>query len=376
VPGPEVQTVVPFLDLGALNAPLKHEILAAFEDLIERSEFGSGETVAAFEQSFADACGAPQCVGTASGLDAVRLALVAAGMQLGDEVIVPANTFIATFEAVTQAGGVPVPVDASLADYNLDAEAVEAAVSPRTRFLLPVHLYGQLADMRCLNEVAQRHDLRIVEDAAQAHGASRDGIVPGGGTMAAAFSFYPGKNLGAMGDAGAVVTDDARVAGRVRMLREHGQSAKYRHELIGWTSRLDAFQAAVLLAKLPHLQVWNEERREVARLYGELLQDIGDLLLPPVAPASNPVWHLYVVRTAAPERLAAHLRDRGIQTGRHYPEPVHLSQAYRHLGHEMGTFPVTEKLANELVSLPIFPGMTEGQVEVVAQATAEYFARG
>jgi len=367
---------VPFLDLAALHAPLKEEILAALAGLIDRSEFVTGPTVARFEALLAEAVGRAICVGTGSGLDAIRLALASAGVGPGDEVIVPANTFAATFEAVSQVGATPVPVDVTLRDYNADPEAAEAAIGPRTRALLPVHLYGQLADMRRLRAIAERHDLVVVEDAAQAHGARRDGLTPGEGTAAAAYSFYAGKNLGAMGDAGAVATDDALVALHVRSLREHGQNAKYIHEHIGWTSRLDAVQAAVLLCKLPHLPRWNEQRRVVASLYNELLTEVGDIALPPIAPGSEPVWHLYVVRTADPAALAEHLRGRGIQTGRHYPEPAHLSRAYAHLGHRRGAFPTSERLADELLSLPIFPGMNPSQVDAVCTAVKGYFAGG
>lgn len=372
----QARVEVPFLDLAALHSPLKEEILAAIGNLIDLSEFVIGATVARFEERFAAAAGRSFCVGTGSGLDAIRFALSAAGVGPGDEVIVPANTFVATFEAVSQVGATPVPVDVTVADYNVDPDAVEAAIGPRTRALLPVHLYGQLADMQRLRKIAARHRLVVVEDAAQAHGATRNGDHPGTGTAAAAYSFYAGKNLGAMGDAGGVVTDDANVAAHITLLREHGQSAKYVHDCIGWTSRLDAIQAAVLLCKLPHLARWNEERRSVAALYGELLAGVGDIVLPSVAPDSEPVWHLYVVRTDDPAALAVHLRKRGIQTGRHYPEPPHLSRAYAHLGHPRGSFPVTERLAGELLSLPIFPAMQQAQVETVCTAVEDFFVSG
>ena len=372
---PEQATVpeVPFLDLAGLHAELKEDVLAALADLINRSEFGTGAGVNTFEEQFAQFCGAAECVGVSSGIDALRLLLAAAGVRSGDEVIVPAMTFVATFEAVSQLGATPMPVDVSPDDYNIDAAAAEAAIGPQVRWLLPVHLYGQLADMRRLGGIAERHDLGIVEDACQAHGAVRAGLVPGRGTAGAAFSFYPGKNLGAMGDAGAIVTDDPAIADRVRMLREHGQRKKHRHECIGWTGRLDAFQAAVLTCKLPRLAEWNAERRAVARLYAELLADVGDLVLPTVAPESEHVWHLYVVCTRDPGALAEHLRAHSIVTGRHYPMPPHLTEAYAHLGYAPGAFPVAEELARTGLSLPIFPGMTQGQVEAVAEAIEEYF---
>jgi dTDP-4-amino-4,6-dideoxygalactose transaminase len=364
---------VPFNDLAALHAPFKEDALAAFDELIDRSEFGVGAAVAEFEAAFAQFCGAAECVGLSNGLDAVRLLLQTAGVGPGDEVIVPAMTFIATFAAVSQLGAVPVPVDVTWDDYGLDSSALEAAVGSRTRGVVPVHLYGQLADMAAIGAVAMRLGLPIVEDACQAHGASRAGRVPAQGTIGAAFSFYPGKNLGAMGDAGAVVTSDAEVAEQVRLLRVHGERTRYRHERIGWTARLDAFQAAVLTLKLRHLAEWNAERRTIAALYSELLDGVGDLALPPVAPESEPVWHLHVVRTADPAALADHLQARGVGTGRHYPEPPHLTEAYAHLGHPAGSFPVAEELARTCLSLPIFPGMTQAQVEYVTGGIMEYF---
>jgi dTDP-4-amino-4,6-dideoxygalactose transaminase len=366
---------VPFLDLHGIHAAIKDEILADVAHLIDTSAFSNGPAVAVFEQEFARFCGTSTCVGVASGLDALRLALVAAGLGPGDEVIVPANTFIATVEAVTQAGARPILVDASEDDDNVDPAAVEAAVTPRTRFLLPVHLYGQLADMRALGALAERHGLRILEDACQAHGAQRDGVRAGTSGLAAAFSFYPGKNLGAMGDAGALVTDDPELAVRVRALREHGQRRKYEHEFPGYTARLDTLQALVLLRKLPLLAAHNEQRRAAARYYGDALAGLGDLVLPPCPPGSDPVWHLYVVRTAEPDALAASLRARGISTGRHYPEPIHLTRAYAGLGYAPGAFPVAERLARQVLSLPLFPGITEAQLEAVVDGARAYFSQ-
>lgn len=367
---------VPFLDLAPSHAAIKEQLLSEIGELIDSGAFTNGPQVATFEAAFASLCGRNHCVGVASGLDALRLALVACGIGPGDEVVLPANTFVATAEAVTQAGGTPVLADVGETDYNLDSAAVEAAIGPRTRFLLPVHLYGQLADMQALRTIADRHRLRIVEDACQAHGARRDGLGAGETGIAAAFSFYPGKNLGAFGDAGAVVLDSAAIAEQLRALREHGQTAKYVHEWIGWTSRLDTIQAIALLAKLPHLVRWNAERRMAAACYLERLGGVGDLILPPVAPDSHPVWHLFVVRTADPDALAGHLRNLGIATGRHYPHAIHLTDAYAALGLREGAYPVTEALARECLSLPIYPGITEGQLESVCNAVVQYFARG
>jgi dTDP-4-amino-4,6-dideoxygalactose transaminase len=371
-----VETVpsVPFLDLGLIHRDLKSEIVEEIAELVDSSAFTNGPQVREFEAAFAAYCGTREVVGLASGLDALRLSLQAAGIEPGDEVIVAANTFVATLEAVTQAGGKPVVVDATEEDYNLDPVAAEAAIGGRTRFLMPTHLYGQLADMRALGAISERRGVPVVEDACQAHGATRDGIGAGAAGLAAAFSFYPGKNLGAFGDAGALVTDDEVLAEAMRALREHGQRRKYVHDLEGWTARLDTVQAIVLLRKLPHLDRWNAERREVAAAYTERLAGLGDLRLPPVPAGSEPVWHIYAIRTAKPDQLAGYLRERGVGSGRHYPDPVHLSPAYAWLGHRRGEFPVAEAIASEELSLPMFPGMTEPQVDAVVAAVAGYFA--
>jgi dTDP-4-amino-4,6-dideoxygalactose transaminase len=364
---------VPFLDLAPSHAPLKERLLEEIGELFDSGAFTNGPSVVAFEQAFAAYCGVAECVGVASGLDALRLALIAGGLEPGDEVIVPAATFVATLEAVTQAGGVPVVADVSESDYCLDPSAAADAVGGRTHSLVPVHLYGQLTDMRALRALAHNQGVALVEDACQAHGAERDGLRAGAGGTAAAFSFYPGKNLGAAGDAGAFVTDDAELAAAVRALREHGQTAKYVHAREGWTARLDSIQALVLAHKLPLLDIWNGERRTAARYYGEALRGVGDLRLPPLAPGSDPVWHLYVVRSADPEALATFLRERGIGTGRHYPDPVHLTQAYAALGYRPGEFPVAEALAGECLSLPIFPGITQEQLEAVTAGVRAFF---
>lgn len=366
---------VPFLDLRPSHEPLKEAISTEIADLIDSGAFTNGRQVGAFEEAFAAFCGVRNCVGLASGLDALRLGLLAAGLRLGDEVIVPANTFVATTEAVTQAGGKPVLVDVREDDCNLDVDRVAEAVTPATRFVVPVHLYGQMADMMRLREVSAACGLTLVEDACQAHGASRDGLGAGTIGVCSAFSFYPGKNLGAFGDAGALTTDDDEIAAQVRALREHGQRRKYHHDFEGYTARLDTIQAIVLLHKLALLASWNRERNAVARMYLEELDGIGDLVIPVVAPESQPSWHLFVVRTSEPDKLAAFLGERGIGTGRHYPQPIHLSPAYASLGYEAGDFPVTERLASEVLSLPIFPGMSSDQVTAVVAAVREFFIR-
>jgi dTDP-4-amino-4,6-dideoxygalactose transaminase len=364
---------VPFLDLSHQNAPVRDEVLAEIGTLIDTGAFTNGAQVKEFEAAFAAFCGTTECVGVASGLDALRLALLAADVGAGDEVIVPAATFVATAEAVSQVGARPVLVDAA-ADDTLDPAAAEAALTPRTRAILPVHLYGQMADMARFREIAARHSVSIVEDACQAHGATRDGLRAGGVGSAGAFSFYPAKNLGAFGDAGALTTNDPELANRVRALREHGGREKYQHEFPGYTARLDTLQALVLLRKLDELERWNAERRQVAALYAEGLAGLGDLVLPRVASGSEPVWHLYVVRSARREALASFLGERGIGTGRHYPDPVHLTPAYASLGYAPGAFPVAERLSREGLSLPLFPGMTEAQASTVIAEISAFFA--
>jgi dTDP-4-amino-4,6-dideoxygalactose transaminase len=367
------QTAVPFLDLGPSHAPLKEAVLEEIGELLDSGAFTNGPAVARFEEAFAAYCGVDHCVGVASGLDAIRLGLLATGLEPGDEVIVPAATFVATLEAVTQAGGVPVVADVSDDDYCLDPAAASAATGDRTCALMPVHLYGQMADMHALRALADRRGLTVFEDACQAHGAERQDLRAGAAGGAAAFSFYPGKNLGAAGDAGALVSNDGNIVSRVRALREHGQTAKYVHALEGWTARLDTIQALVLSHKLPLLEGWNEERRAAAAFYEDGLDGIGDLRLPAVAAGSEPVWHLYVVRTADPTALAVFLRERGTGTGRHYPDPVHLTEAYAHLGYRRGDFPVAEALSRECLSLPIFPGIAEAQLAAVVDGVRSYF---
>jgi dTDP-4-amino-4,6-dideoxygalactose transaminase len=366
------QLSVPFLALAPMNEPVAAGVLSDVSDLLASGAFTNGPHVEAFERAFADYLDVSYCVGVASGLDALRLALQALGVTQGDEVIVPAMTFIATFEAVSQVGAVPRPVDISDTDYCLDPAAIEEALGPRTKAIMPVHLYGRISDMTRIAPIAEAHNLDVVEDACQAHGAKRDGVGAGTAGTAAAFSFYPGKNLGALGDAGALVTNDRSLADGVVALREHGQRRKYEHDSIGWTARLDTIQAAALLRKLALLETWNAQRRQVADLYSERLSGVGDLVLPDSTDRGQ-VWHLYVVRTADPSVLAEHLRARAIGTGRHYPEPPHLSLAYRDLGYEAGSFPVAERLANEALSLPIYPGMGEVEVDYVVEGVRTWF---
>jgi dTDP-4-amino-4,6-dideoxygalactose transaminase len=364
------------MDLGRVHAELREQMLEDIAELLDSSTFINGPQVLAFEQAFAAFAGARRCVGVASGLDALRLALIAAELEPGDEVIVPAQTFVATFEAVVQAGGTPIVVDVSEADYNMDLAAADAATTSRTRVLLPVHLYGQMADMERARSVARRHELTLVEDACQAHGAVRDGHRAGTAGVAGAFSFYPSKNLGAIGDAGVVITDDETLATRVGALRQHGALAAYDHVASGYTARLDSVQAVALLRKLPFLERWNEQRAAAARFYAKQLGDVGDLRLPPVPVGSAPAWHLYVVRTAEAERLASFLAERGVETARHYPEPPHLTRAFSFLGYRRSSFPVAEAIAREGLSLPLFPGISEAEEAAVVDGIRDFFDHG
>jgi dTDP-4-amino-4,6-dideoxygalactose transaminase len=363
---------VPFIDLSPANEVVRVDVLKALSALAERGTFVNGPPVEQFEALFAAACGRDHCVALASGLDALRLGLIGAGIGAGMRVLVPAMTFVATFEAVVQAGATPVPVDVRAIDAGLDPEAAAAALDG-VDAILPVHLYGQMADMKAIRALADSRGLVVIEDACQAHGAARDGVRPGAASTAAAFSFYPSKNLGGWGDGGALVTDDHDLVSRAKALREHGQTAKYHSEYVGYTARLDAVQAVVLSHKLRHLEAWNEQRRALARRYDEALEGVGDLVLPRTVAHAEHVWHLYTVRTARPASLADHLLGQGIATGRHYPQPPHLAPAFAHLGRREGEFPVAEAIGRETLSLPIFPGMTDAQVETVARAVRSSF---
>jgi dTDP-4-amino-4,6-dideoxygalactose transaminase len=361
---------VHFVDLLRQYEQIKPELDAAFLRAIERGDYILGEDTEAFEQEFAAYLGVPHCVGVGDGTDALCLALRALGVGAGDEVIVPANTFIATALAVSQAGAQPVLVDCEPQYYNIDVDAVEAAISSRTRAIIPVHLYGQPADMDPILATARRHGLHVIEDAAQAHGARYKGRRCGSIGDAACFSFYPSKNLGAMGDGGAIVTRHAALAEKIRHLRNWGQKAKYVHTEKGCNSRLDTVQAAVLRVKLRYLDQWNERRRRAAARYSELLTGAG-VTLPAVAPWAEAVWHLYVVQT--PHRAATQkaLDETNIAHGIHYPVPIHLQQAYADIGHSRGDFPVAERLAERVLSLPMFPEITDEELERVARAVGK-----
>ncbi len=362
---------VPFLDLKAQHAPLKEEILASWSGILDTAGFIGGREVEALEQEFAAACGARHAVAVSNGTDALMFIFKALGIKPGDEVIVPADTFIATSEAVSLAGGRAVFVDVLPDTYNMDPAKLEAAMTPRTKGIVPVHLYGQTADMDPILDFAQTHGVWVVEDSAQAHLAEYKGRKAGSMGIASGFSFYPGKNMGACGDAGAVTTGDAELAGTIRKLRDHGSAKKYQHEFEGHNGRCDALQAAALRVKLRHLPAWNEARRAVARQYETLLGGCGEIRLPAVAQGCLPVWHLFVIQVERRDRVQQLLQERGVATGLHYPVPLHLQQAYAHLGLSKGSFPVTEALAERLVSLPMFPELSEEQIAYVCTALRE-----
>jgi dTDP-4-amino-4,6-dideoxygalactose transaminase len=358
---------ISFLDVKSLNLRLKADFRSALDRVMESGTFILGHEVEAFEHEFAAYSGVQHCISVGNGLDALHLVLRAWDLQPGDEVIVPSNTYIATWLAVEYAGGMPVPVEPDSETHNLDAALIEAAITPRTRAIMPVHLYGQPANMDDIVAIARRHGLKVLEDAAQAHGASLHGKRAGALGDAAGFSFYPGKNLGALGDGGAITTNDAELAKRVRMLRNYGSEFKYQHEAKGVNSRLDELQAAFLRIKLPLLDADNLRRKAIAARYGERLRG-GTLKLPRVLPGADPVWHLYVVRSAARDSLTARLHELGIGTLIHYPTPPHLQPAYRSMGARSGRFPIAETLANEVLSLPMGPHLTDDEVERVIEA--------
>ena len=355
---------VPFLDLGAAYREIQTEIESAVLGSLRSGWYIGGQDVEAFEQEFAAFTETRHCVGVANGLDALRLALVAMGIGAGDEVIVPSNTYIATWLAVSQSGATPIPVEPVESTYNIDPDRIEAAITLRTKAIMPVHLYGQPADLDPILTLARKHGLRVLEDAAQAHGARYKGTRIGGHGDVVAWSFYPTKNLGALGDAGAVTTNDPEIAERIRVLHNYGSRVKYVNEVKGCNSRLDPIQAAALRVKLRYLDEWNARRTAIAARYSAALADTG-LLLPKVPAWAEPVWHVYAAQYVERNELQKALREAGIGTQIHYPIPPHLQDAYRDAGYAAGRFPIAESMANRLLSLPMGP-----QLDDVGIATA------
>jgi dTDP-4-amino-4,6-dideoxygalactose transaminase len=365
---------IPVIDLKAPYHELQPELDAAYRRVMESGWYILGEEVGGFEREFAAYCGVRHCIGVGNGLEALHLILCAYGIGPGDEVIVPSNTYIATWLAASYAGATPVAVEPDPSTYNLDPSRIEAALSPRTKAILPVHLYGQPADMDPILELGHRYGLKVIEDAAQAHGALYKGRHAGALGDAAGWSFYPTKNLGALGDAGAVTTNDDALADRVRLLRNYGSRTKYLNEVKGFNSRLDPLQAAFLRVKLPYLDAWNERRKALAELYLEALASTPHLTLPIAPDWARPAWHQFVVGHPQRDALQQHLKQAGIGTLIHYPVPPHLSDAYADRGAKPGYFPLAEHMAHTVLSLPMGPHLTAVEVEAVARAIKSFGA--
>jgi dTDP-4-amino-4,6-dideoxygalactose transaminase len=363
---------IPFLDLKAAYLELKDELDTVYSCVMNSGWYILGEEVDAFESEFADYCGVKHCIGVANGLDALHLILRGYEIGKGDEVIVPANTYIATWLAVSYAGATPVPVEPNPQTYNLAPKNIEAAITPLTKAIMPVHLYGQPAEMDVINEIAQKHNLRVIEDAAQAHGARYKGKRTGNLGDAAGFSFYPGKNLGAFGDAGAITTNDDELADSVKVLRNYGSRVKYYNEVKGYNSRLDPLQAAFLRVKLKYLDEWNNRRVFIAQNYLKALSDTTKIKLPRVSDGAESVWHLFIVRSSRRDELRSFLNESGIETLIHYPVPPHLSEAYSDEVFRQESYPVTEESAATVLSLPISPHLTTEQQNRVAELLLKF----
>lgn len=365
---------VPFLDLQAHHQPLREQFDAAIAAVVDCGAFAGGPFVARFEQEFAAFCGAPFAIGVGNGTDALWLSLLAVGVGPGDEVITVPSTFMATAEAISYCGARPVFVDIDETTYTLDPAQLESAITPRTKAIIPVHLFGQMADMDAILAIANRHGIPVIEDACQAHGSRQRGRPAGTFGVAGCFSFYPGKNLGAFGEAGGVITSDPELKKKIEVFRDHGQDRKYHHARIGWNARMDGIQGAVLSVKLPHLESANARRRAHAARYRELLADTG-VVLPVEAPGNHHVYHVFAVCLPGRDRVLQSLTDAGIGCGIHYPVPVHLQAAYAFLGCGPGSFPVAERCANQFLSLPMFPELTDGQIRAVVAELKQALAR-
>ena len=367
---------VPFLDLSAHHAPLREEINSAIQEVIDSNAFAGGPFVTHFEEDFAEFCNCRYAIGVGSGTEALWLTLLAMGIGPGDEVITVPMTFMATAEAITYCGARPVFVDVNERTYTMDPAVLRAAITPRTKAIVPVHLFGQPADMDPILEVAREHGLHVIEDACQAHGAEYKDQKAGSLGDAGCFSFYPGKNLGAFGEAGAVVTRDETLQEKIRVLRDHGQIRKYHHSMVGWNCRMDGIQAAVLRIKLRHSDRANELRRSHAAQYNRHFSGVEEVQTPAVADYARHVFHVYAIRVRERDEVMRLLEERGIGCGIHYPIPVHLQECYRDLGYQLGDFPVSEQCAKEFLSLPMFPELTPAQVEIVAEVVKEAVQTG
>ena len=362
---------IPFLDLKSHHAALRTELDRAIKEVIDSGAFAGGPFVEKFERDFAAYCGSRYAMGVGSGTEALWLSLLACGVGPGDEVITVANTFMATAEAITYCGARPVFVDVNETTYTMDPAGLEDAVGPRTKAIIPVHLFGQPADMDPILEFARKHNLFVIEDAAQAHGAKYKGRTAGTIGDAGCFSFYPSKNLGALGEAGAIITNDAELQEKLRILRDHGQVRKYHHEVIGWNCRMDGIQAAVLSVKLPYLESGNSLRRTHALEYNRAFDGMGEVITPFEASYARHVYHVYAIRVEERDEVTRFLNERAIQCAVHYPVPIHLQKAYQDLGYKTGSLPISEQIARQFISLPMFPELTEAQINMVVLATKE-----
>lgn len=362
--------MIPFLNLKAQHQALKSEILAAVSEVLDSTAFAGGPYVAKFEEEFAAYCDARYGLGVGNGTDALWFALLALGVGPGDEVITVPNTFIATAEAITYCGAKPVFVDIDEETYTMDPRLIEKAITPRTKAIIPVHLYGQMADMDPIMEIARQHKLFVIEDSCQAHGAKYKGRTAGSIGDVGCFSFYPGKNLGACGEAGACVTNNLDLKNKMAMFRDHGQAKKYYHSVIGWNGRMDGIQGAILSIKLKHLRHWTESRRSHARAYTQALGHVRGVLTPKEAPDRQHVYHLYVLRVKNRDTVLKTLADKGVNCAIHYPVPLHLQDAYASLGIKPGSLPISERCAKEIISLPMFPELTQGDIDKVVAELA------
>lgn len=364
---------IPFLNFEPMHNEVHDELQAAFNSVLKSNWFVLGNHVNQFETEYADFNQVKHVIGVSNGLDALHLSLLALGITKGDEVIVPSNTYIATVLAVSYVGATPVFVEPNIETYNIDVEKIEAAITNKTRAIMPVHLYGQACQMDKIQDLAQKHNLFIIEDNAQSQGASFNGKLTGSFGNLNGTSFYPGKNLGALGDAGAVTTNDEELANKIRVLRNYGSNKKYFNETIGYNMRLDELQAAFLSVKLKQLAKWTAQRQEIASYYNELLKDIPGLILPKTAENATHSYHLYVIRTKNRDELQKHLTDNGIGTMIHYPIPPHLQEAYSHLGFKRGDFPIAEELADTMLSLPMWPGISGNELNGISKFILKHF---
>ncbi|MFH1459883.1 MAG: DegT/DnrJ/EryC1/StrS family aminotransferase [Candidatus Omnitrophota bacterium] len=365
--------MIPFVNLKIQYESIKDEVQREVNKVFEQTNFILGEPVAKFEEKFAEFCDSKYCVGVASGTDALHLALKALDIKEDDEVITVANTFIATVLGISYSGAKPVLVDIDPKTYNMDIEKIEEKISPRTKAIIPVHLYGRPVDMDKLQAIANKHNLKIVEDACQSHGATWKGKKTGSFGIMGCFSFYPGKNLGAYGDGGAITTPDETLYNKLRMMRNYGSPKKYYHDFIGFNSRLDTVQAAILGVKLKYLKQWGDQRFANAKLYNKKLKGIGDIVVPDLEAVESHVFHLYVIRTKKRDELLRYLQENNVQCGIHYPIPIYALKAYKDLGLRGDTFPITEQVSKEILSLPMFPELTEVQIDKVVSVLKKFY---